>query len=298
MNIYGKHKGFDIDVPNAAQVLLSEDHFFSKESNFLSECLHFRLVLDELWKTGTSQQLSDEQNSFLNQRILHHRQNLTAADIQNYPRSLCYIINEIAHDYFTLFGSPFLHFIASGGIFKIIKGEVNRAYFQTAIQVGSWYLDLANDAVLPQNDKVKFCRLADSGFSVISTLQQYIEVKQKYFHCELYANHLFPAIAPYFPLVMKKADGQWTIDNFTFIADLMIESQGQFSHGFCKEMPPEDAQKILDKFQEKRDKNMFQPWTSPEKFPAEKLPETRQDLSQEELQQMKLATRYINFLLK
>lgn len=94
-----------------------------------------------------------------------------------------------------------------GAVIKKIWGDLRGVYFQNAMTLGNWYLDVSNDTVNPNKPRVEVLPLAESGFADISSFEQFIQVAQFYWGVKVYRNDICPALAPFMPLIYTRADG-------------------------------------------------------------------------------------------
>lgn len=129
-------------------------------------------------------------------------------DITRYPVGYCAQITLIGLEYVRREGAKgssafrqLLQFVEEGGIFKIVWGSIKGCYFQTAFQIGSYYVDIANDTVDPAKPRVEWAPLETSGFKNFDTIGEFAEVKAIYHAVDLYWNDFIPALFPYCPLI-------------------------------------------------------------------------------------------------
>lgn len=106
----------------------------------------------------------------------------------------------------------FRRFIEQGGVFKEIFGIQDGVYFQNAIQIGSRFVDVANDTVDVNEPKVVIDKLKNVNFKNVSTLEEYVLVSESYQGVDIYPNVYFPALSPIFPLICF--DRRYNIINF------------------------------------------------------------------------------------
>ncbi|MCF6438346.1 hypothetical protein L1077_02735 [Pseudoalteromonas luteoviolacea] len=97
--------------------------------------------------------------------------------------------------------------LSGGQALKPVWGTLRDEYFQNAILIDDWYIDAANDTVNPNKPRVEVVKLAKSGFSTISSFEQFCAIAQNYWQVTLYQNDLFPALAPFLPLVCVNQQG-------------------------------------------------------------------------------------------
>lgn len=107
---------------------------------------------------------------------------------KTYPLGRC---KEIRVAVFTLLrkkvqrpAEPGLRFIkdrlASGDTLKKVWGSLRDDYFQNAIVLGEWYINVSNDTVNPNKPRVEVLPLTKSGFSAITSFEQFVEVAKPY----------------------------------------------------------------------------------------------------------------------
>lgn len=99
-------------------------------------------------------------------------------------------------------------FIAAGGVGRKVWGDLRGAYFQNAMQLGAWYVDVANDTVTPTKPKVEIVAFAQSDMRPILDFQHFAAVATRYWEVTVYANTVLPRLAPMFPLISAGGGGQ------------------------------------------------------------------------------------------
>ncbi len=105
-------------------------------------------------------------------------------------------------------GLKALHdFVRAGGIVKRIWGALRGTYFQNAIQVGSFYLDVANDTVNPDKDDIEMLPLVESGFRSLDSYFEFAQVGQIYWKYRMIPNRFFPHLAPFYPIISFSKEG-------------------------------------------------------------------------------------------
>lgn len=92
-------------------------------------------------------------------------------------------------------------FLAAGGELRLVWGVLRERYFQNALQLGAWYVDVANDTVDPAKPPVEILPFADSGLVAVADFAHFARIARAYWSGAIYPNHLFPALAPWFPLI-------------------------------------------------------------------------------------------------
>ncbi|MFD2113534.1 hypothetical protein [Thiorhodococcus fuscus] len=97
-------------------------------------------------------------------------------------------------------------FLTAGGSLRSVWGVLRDRYFQNAFQLGSWYLDVANDSVDPAKPQVEILPFSASGLVAVADFHQFARIAESYWGGRIYPNHLFPSLAPDFPL-LSEVDG-------------------------------------------------------------------------------------------
>lgn len=144
----------------------------------------------------------------------------TGAKPVNYPVSFCLEITrhmlslmsrEPAPAHMT--GLKALHdFVRAGGPVKRVWGALRGGYFQNAIQVGTFYLDVANDTVNVNKPKVEMLPMAEANFNNISSYFEFARVGEIYWGARILPNIWFPNVAPFLPAIVFEADGRMRLE--------------------------------------------------------------------------------------
>lgn len=98
-------------------------------------------------------------------------------------------------------------FIRGGGIARKIWGVLRDTYFQNAIQLGAWYVDVANDTVVASKPPVEILPLAEVDMVAVRDFRHFAEIAGRYWKAEVYRNSVFPRLAAFFPLIVVYPDG-------------------------------------------------------------------------------------------
>jgi hypothetical protein len=120
-----------------------------------------------------------------------------------------------------------LAFLDNGGAVRMVWGALRGRYFQNAIQLGSLYVDVANDTVDVLKPKVEIMPMQDSGFVLIRDAAHFAEIAEPYWSIRIYANTALPSLAPLFPMVSVHGSGEIRLESRT---DYMMQLFG--SDGF------------------------------------------------------------------
>jgi cytidyltransferase-like protein len=96
-------------------------------------------------------------------------------------------------------------FLTAGGELRLVWGVLREQYFQNALQLGAWYVDVANDTVDPAKPPVDILPFAESGLVAVADFAHFARIARAYWGAAIYPNHLFPALAPWLPLLSDVA---------------------------------------------------------------------------------------------
>lgn len=160
----------------------------------------FRAQLDDivLGKETTNKSWTSVHNTY----NLHSAENL----IRSYPIGGCYPISQAFLEYIeTSADFTFLSkYLKEGGIIKIVWGNVRNECFQTAVQIGNYIFDVANDTVDINKPKINITKVGEGSFKNFTSIEEFILIKEKYHNTVVYVNDVVPEIAQFLPLFSKK----------------------------------------------------------------------------------------------
>ncbi|MGE0747055.1 MAG: hypothetical protein AB7K86_17490 [Rhodospirillales bacterium] len=98
-------------------------------------------------------------------------------------------------------------FLAAGGTCRCVWGVLRERYFQTAMQLGALYVDVANDTVTVTKPKVEMLPMAESGLAAIEGPAHFARIAKSYWNMTVVANHALPSLAPVMPMIGIRAGG-------------------------------------------------------------------------------------------
>lgn len=98
-------------------------------------------------------------------------------------------------------------FLAAGGEMRRVWGDLRGSYFQNAFQVGTLYVDVANDTVVPTKPKVEILPFEQSGLNPITDFGHFARIAERYWDAQAWPNHVVPELAPFFPLLLETKSG-------------------------------------------------------------------------------------------
>lgn len=102
-------------------------------------------------------------------------------------------------------------FLQAGGLMRLVWGDLRGAFFQNAFQLGTFYLDVANDTVDPTKPKVEILPFEQARLVAVADFQHFAALARGYWQHRVFANHVLPEVAPYCPLVHLAPDGTVSI---------------------------------------------------------------------------------------
>jgi len=74
----------------------------------------------------------------------------------------------------------FKAFLRAGGAFRQVWGDLRGQYFQNAFQLGSLYVDVSNDTVVPTKPKVEVLPFEAANFVPIRSFTQFRQIATSY----------------------------------------------------------------------------------------------------------------------
>lgn len=105
-------------------------------------------------------------------------------------------------------GVAALHgFCSAGGRVKLIWGDLRHCYFQNAMQLGDWYVDVANDSVVRTKPKVEILPMERAEFYALKNYEAYARVAESYWRVRVFPNLYLPWMAPLYPLLLVYPNG-------------------------------------------------------------------------------------------
>lgn len=249
----GGFRRFSSAPLDARQRELSERWISPRAARIGEELLRLRLLLDAaLTRSGISDE-DEPAAGYLKAEFSRRRKAFLNGAVKPYPLGECHSITAAVFSYlknhavrdprseFHRLGGYF----EEGGVFKIIWGNVRHEFFQTSMQLGAWCVDVANDTVNIHKPKISVVRFdaPECDFFPVDTVEQYVRIKSSYHACEIRYNHLFPELAPYFPLwIRDHATGRFYLDDSSHVAALMVEQDFTFLR--AEALPLLDADRI------------------------------------------------------
>lgn len=139
-------------------------------------------------------------------------------------------------------------YLRAGGYLRKIWGALRERYFQNALQLGDWYVDVGNDTVDPAKPKIEILPQADSGFVNLRDYQHFCRIAETYWGARTYANTVFPRLAPLFPLICATTEGRvWLAPAYDEMIELTRSSAFRLSESILAELPspPEAVRSLL-----------------------------------------------------
>lgn len=133
-------------------------------------------------------------------------------------------------------------FLAAGGQMRRVWGDLRGSYFQNAFQIGTFYVDVANDTVVTTKPKVEILPFETSGLLAIKDYGHFAKIAQSYWSVKAWPNHVFPQLAPLFPVLLESQSGGFELrDTGGYMMALNLSRALQPAHAFLAKpaLPPE-----------------------------------------------------------
>lgn len=99
-------------------------------------------------------------------------------------------------------------FLRAGGALRQVWGDLRGQYFQNAFQLGTLYVDVANDTVTTSKPKVEILPFDQAQFIPIRDFRHFGEIARGYWGDAVYPNHVLPMLAPHCPLILVSKTGR------------------------------------------------------------------------------------------
>lgn len=112
------------------------------------------------------------------------------------------------HDTVAIRGfEAFAAFRKAGGTVRQVWGDLRGEFFQNAFQVGTLYVDVANDSVTPTKPKVEILPFDEADLAPITDFRHFTHLVATYWQDRIYPNHVLPELAPTCPLIHVMPNG-------------------------------------------------------------------------------------------
>lgn len=106
-------------------------------------------------------------------------------------------------------------FLRAGGAFRQVWGDLRGQYFQNAFQLGTLYIDVANDTVTLTKPKVEILPFEAAQFIPVRDFAHFRQIARSYWQHEVYPNHVLPTLAPHCPLIHVSQTGRFQLHDAT-----------------------------------------------------------------------------------
>lgn len=141
-------------------------------------------------------------------------------------------------------------FLRNGGEARLVWGVLRDRYFQNAIQLGSLYVDVANDSVDVRKPKVEIMAMSESGLELVRDVPHFADVAARYWDLRVYANNALPSLAPLFPMIVIDPDGRAALQSRAgFMVRLFGTDGFHLSEQWLREGPPPPPE-VVRRFRE------------------------------------------------
>lgn len=184
-----------------------------------------RDVFDSIWEDP----LNGNDFLSLRKRIHEYKEKLPLAKLTEYPEGFCFPITNFFYQLLTKhlvsIDPDFKRlddYLNQEGVLKIVWGDLREVYFQTALQLGGWYIDVAYDAIDRNKPKVRCAKFEDSGFKDITSIEQYISIKEQYHEGKMCLNTIFPKLFSVHPFIFLQHNGVIVFDESKLLKELVV----------------------------------------------------------------------------
>jgi hypothetical protein len=92
-------------------------------------------------------------------------------------------------------------FLAAGGTGRCVWGVLRGRCFQTALQFGALYVDVANDTVVVTKPRVEILPVEEAGLEAVRDAGHFAGIAEACWGMRVYANHALPSLAPLLPMI-------------------------------------------------------------------------------------------------
>jgi len=193
---------------------------------------------------------NEYESSLVSQKVFekYKENNFDSDDI--YPIGMCFHITKAFCMFLKMSNYDFIHqYISLGGVFKIVWGNIRNEFFQTALQIGDFIVDVANDTVDINKPKVKISRIGEIDFKNFTSFDEYIKVKESYHSCEIIINTYIPEIYDFAPLIERK-NGEITF-LYSYVLTYLIKEKNSIPTPNVKMLTKNEENLVCDYFNEK-----------------------------------------------
>lgn len=104
-------------------------------------------------------------------------------------------------------------FLQHGGSARQVWGDLRGEFFQNAFLMGTLYIDVSNDTVTPTKPKIEILPFDQARFAPIRDYLHYARMTRQYWGAYVFANHILPDLAPYFPLITAIPGGHVRLES-------------------------------------------------------------------------------------
>lgn len=183
-------------------------------------------------------------------------------------------------------------FQRAGGAFRQVWGDLRGQYFQNAFQVGTLYIDVANDTVTPTKPKVEILPFDEAQFVPIRDFGHFRQIACSYWQHEVYPNHVLPTLAPHCPLIHVSQSGQIFLHDATQYMLAMTRTQG-FAPSEAALREPVMPQALFERVRDALQEAGFPLAASPEQGRQQALQQCREQRAKRWHQESKRVTAVI-----
>lgn len=144
-----------------------------------------------------------------------------------YPLGQCLEITQAVHEHLgrrdisgfdglaAVGHSALMAFLRVGGSLRQVWGDLRGQFFQNAFLIGTLYVDVSNDTVVPTKPKVEILPFGKSQLTPVKDYRHFKRLAECYWQHQVFPNHVLPQLAPYCPLIHINPSGQVRLHDAT-----------------------------------------------------------------------------------
>lgn len=141
-----------------------------------------------------------------------------------------------------------VEYLNQGHSLTKIWGGLRDMYFQNAIHLGEYYIDVSNDTVNPNKPRIEIALMKNSGFSEITDFEKFAQIAKVYWEVDVYSNSVCSSLAPFMPILCVDRQGKSWIATNDAMLKVAQESAFKKSERIINALPT-PSEKILAKWQ-------------------------------------------------
>ncbi|MDQ7032515.1 MAG: hypothetical protein Q9M37_07340 [Desulfonauticus sp.] len=183
-----------------------------------------------------------------------------STSINEYPIGFCHLITDSVFKSVQKVGLESMFskvFKTDEIVFKQIYVILDDKYFQNAMQLGSLYIDVANDTFDVKKEKIVVKHIRSVNYKNFRNYEIFAKVAEKYLNIKLYPNKYFPELYEIFPLIYFSKEYGYNFFDYNLsmflrdmASDFNLSDKFRQSDFYKNNELPEEGIRFLSKFVE------------------------------------------------